>query len=154
MYIVIFSDNASTNEVSTYGHTLSLHVAHPRFTREWGGGAFGRDAPSRAPPPRQRPLLPPGRGAFSRSVAASQGRSTRRRAPPSNRRRRRRRGAAWRWPWSSPRAAAAGPATAARAKAGSDRAGGTRPRAFRSPRSEEHTSELQSLMRISYAVFC
>src|SRR3546814_7879183 len=28
------------------------------------------------------------------------------------------------------------------------------PRAARSPRSEEHTSELQSLMRISYAVFC
>src|SRR3546814_4589556 len=26
--------------------------------------------------------------------------------------------------------------------------------AFISPRSEEHTSELQSLMRISYAVFC
>src|SRR3546814_1133595 len=26
--------------------------------------------------------------------------------------------------------------------------------AMRSPRSEEHTSELQSLMRISYAVFC
>src|SRR3546814_9407386 len=26
--------------------------------------------------------------------------------------------------------------------------------AARSPRSEEHTSELQSLMRISYAVFC
>src|SRR3546814_3467386 len=25
---------------------------------------------------------------------------------------------------------------------------------FRHPRSEEHTSELQSLMRISYAVFC
>src|SRR3546814_1872010 len=25
---------------------------------------------------------------------------------------------------------------------------------FKSPRSEEHTSELQSLMRISYAVFC
>src|SRR3546814_3641075 len=25
---------------------------------------------------------------------------------------------------------------------------------FRIPRSEEHTSELQSLMRISYAVFC
>src|SRR3546814_5583767 len=29
----------------------------------------------------------------------------------------------------------------------------TRP-AGRQPRSEEHTSELQSLMRISYAVFC
>src|SRR3546814_2398139 len=27
-------------------------------------------------------------------------------------------------------------------------------RACRAPRSEEHTSELQSLMRISYAVFC
>src|SRR3546814_1614365 len=32
---------------------------------------------------------------------------------------------------------------------------GRRPRANRGkPRSEEHTSELQSLMRISYAVFC
>src|SRR3546814_8117793 len=30
----------------------------------------------------------------------------------------------------------------------------TLPGAHRSPRSEEHTSELQSLMRISYAVFC
>src|SRR3546814_7280317 len=29
-----------------------------------------------------------------------------------------------------------------------------RPRHFAAPRSEEHTSELQSLMRISYAVFC
>src|SRR3546814_7343032 len=28
------------------------------------------------------------------------------------------------------------------------------PPAFRNQRSEEHTSELQSLMRISYAVFC
>src|SRR3546814_1219234 len=27
-------------------------------------------------------------------------------------------------------------------------------RQFHAPRSEEHTSELQSLMRISYAVFC
>src|SRR3546814_4796739 len=29
-----------------------------------------------------------------------------------------------------------------------------RERPLRAPRSEEHTSELQSLMRISYAVFC
>src|SRR3546814_2956214 len=29
-----------------------------------------------------------------------------------------------------------------------------RTQARRQPRSEEHTSELQSLMRISYAVFC
>src|SRR3546814_8597288 len=28
------------------------------------------------------------------------------------------------------------------------------PRPLEEPRSEEHTSELQSLMRISYAVFC
>src|SRR3546814_7188730 len=36
------------------------------------------------------------------------------------------------------------------------RAGDARdePRAGARPRSEEHTSELQSLMRISYAVFC
>src|SRR3546814_3539182 len=37
------------------------------------------------------------------------------------------------------------------------RASATRPAmtsAIRVPRSEEHTSELQSLMRISYAVFC
>src|SRR3546814_5017352 len=30
----------------------------------------------------------------------------------------------------------------------------TAPKAFVQERSEEHTSELQSLMRISYAVFC
>src|SRR3546814_4343267 len=30
----------------------------------------------------------------------------------------------------------------------------TAARRHRQPRSEEHTSELQSLMRISYAVFC
>src|SRR3546814_11510742 len=36
------------------------------------------------------------------------------------------------------------------------RGGGQRDRRFQlpQPRSEEHTSELQSLMRISYAVFC
>src|SRR3546814_1650669 len=32
--------------------------------------------------------------------------------------------------------------------------GATPPVALRPERSEEHTSELQSLMRISYAVFC
>src|SRR3546814_16072281 len=32
--------------------------------------------------------------------------------------------------------------------------GGRRVLSYREPRSEEHTSELQSLMRISYAVFC
>src|SRR3546814_8083087 len=31
---------------------------------------------------------------------------------------------------------------------------GPGPKSGRKPRSEEHTSELQSLMRISYAVFC
>src|SRR3546814_1389276 len=30
----------------------------------------------------------------------------------------------------------------------------SRPGTVEAPRSEEHTSELQSLMRISYAVFC
>src|SRR3546814_7571379 len=50
---------------------------------------------------------------------------------------------------------AAGPHLADRG--GSDRAGLRRRWCFtgdRRDRSEEHTSELQSLMRISYAVFC
>src|SRR3546814_1683298 len=48
-----------------------------------------------------------------------------------------------------------GPAARARG-AGSDRAAGRSDpaRAAAAHRSEEHTSELQSLMRISYAVFC
>src|SRR3546814_6797866 len=37
---------------------------------------------------------------------------------------------------------------------GLDGQGGLRARFAPVPRSEEHTSELQSLMRISYAVFC
>src|SRR3546814_5972295 len=40
----------------------------------------------------------------------------------------------------------------AEARLGPDRLNGAY--AWRSMRSEEHTSELQSLMRISYAVFC
>src|SRR3546814_3526732 len=43
------------------------------------------------------------------------------------------------------------PATPKREARGDDR---HRDRDCRSGRSEEHTSELQSLMRISYAVFC
>src|SRR3546814_7868790 len=41
-----------------------------------------------------------------------------------------------------------------RRPAGGDATCGTLLGAGCSPRSEEHTSELQSLMRISYAVFC
>src|SRR3546814_5043581 len=37
---------------------------------------------------------------------------------------------------------------------GRDGASNSSPSSRRSTRSEEHTSELQSLMRISYAVFC
>src|SRR3546814_8686185 len=48
--------------------------------------------------------------------------------------------------------AAAGPAMAAGTQAGSLEI--SVKAAFLPKRSEEHTSELQSLMRISYAVFC
>src|SRR3546814_7684120 len=43
-----------------------------------------------------------------------------------------------------------------RQRGGGDRQGAAieRARPIARPRSEEHTSELQSLMRISYAVFC
>src|SRR3546814_5085691 len=50
------------------------------------------------------------------------------------------------WPCCAVRAAASSP----RPREPGRRAGWRR----RSARSEEHTSELQSLMRISYAVFC
>src|SRR3546814_8113974 len=40
------------------------------------------------------------------------------------------------------------------ARCGGLRSAGSGARESRSSRSEEHTSELQSLMRISYAVFC
>src|SRR3546814_12491878 len=54
---------------------------------------------------------------------------------------------------SGPRAVPRGPGIAA--PVGSHRhAGAARRRRPARPRSEEHTSELQSLMRISYAVFC
>src|SRR3546814_1024087 len=47
-------------------------------------------------------------------------------------------------------------AVAARGNAPAGRVGARRPRIITTiqQRSEEHTSELQSLMRISYAVFC
>src|SRR3546814_16598119 len=41
-----------------------------------------------------------------------------------------------------------------RSRAGRRREAAGRARGARRQRSEEHTSELQSLMRISYAVFC
>src|SRR3546814_8670738 len=61
-----------------------------------------------------------------------------------------RRGARWRRP------ASPGKAIARKQWPESDGPSDTgwRPRRQPPPRSEEHTSELQSLMRISYAVFC
>src|SRR3546814_4783241 len=44
------------------------------------------------------------------------------------------------------------PANTARTR--SDRAPSDQGRRFNPPRTEEHTTELQSLMRITYAVFC
>src|SRR3546814_3989524 len=48
----------------------------------------------------------------------------------------------------------AGAVGAGRLRAGSGRGGGTGEGDGGRSRSEEHTSELQSIMRISYAVFC
>src|SRR3546814_4720879 len=63
---------------------------------------------------------------------------------------------AWHAPSTPPARPAAGPAGARRPPAPAARSRGSGARTWRSPgaRSEEHTSELQSLMRISYAVFC
>src|SRR3546814_3334195 len=54
------------------------------------------------------------------------------------------------WPDAGPGA----PLPALREGAGSLRGGALHQRDAAALRSEEHTSELQSLMRISYAVFC
>src|SRR3546814_5619536 len=56
--------------------------------------------------------------------------------------------------WSGPRSHGWKPADPGRNSAGSGSAGRGPPPSPRTDRSEEHTSELQSLMRISYAVFC
>src|SRR3546814_6536860 len=50
--------------------------------------------------------------------------------------------------------ASTGPTHAGQPALQSQAATSSRARCTSSPRSEEHTSELQSLMRISYAVFC
>src|SRR3546814_5606357 len=50
--------------------------------------------------------------------------------------------------------ALSGPVTLSEASFLAQRVGSSFERPFLCERSEEHTSELQSLMRISYAVFC
>src|SRR3546814_7779530 len=49
---------------------------------------------------------------------------------------------------------ASAPAFAPAPKLGADRAEGAKGRVWRHARSDGHTSETQSLMRIPYAVFC
>src|SRR3546814_3698380 len=56
--------------------------------------------------------------------------------------------------WSPPRCRRAVMSGARTRGRGGPTRRGSQSRRPRSPRSEEHTSELQSLMRISYAVFC
>src|SRR3546814_3168104 len=88
----VFLNDTATTEIYTYGHTLSLHDAHP--------------------------------------ILVTAGTSILRAANGPVRFRFRRRGGSPLPPGARPAAGCAG------------------------ERSEEHTSELQSLMRISYAVFC
>src|SRR3546814_2790030 len=92
VYLVgsFFFNEAATNEIYTYGHTLSLHGALPiSCRRSFRAGGLWPNATANASRPR-RPWSP---HLWSRTASAP-------------------------------------------------------------TRSEEHTSELQSLMRISYAVFC
>src|SRR3546814_3946352 len=56
----------------------------------------------------------------------------------------------WRWPNSPSKMSPISPASPPKSNCAPP---GRNP-PERAPRSEEHTSELQSLMRISYAVFC
>src|SRR3546814_12057175 len=93
----VFND-AATNEIYTYLHTLSLHDALPICVRRVQGA--GRQSARRGEQGRARGDVRP------------------------------------------------------RSRALDDLADQSRHRRARAGRSEEHTSELQSLMRISYAVFC
>src|SRR3546814_10685228 len=58
------------------------------------------------------------------------------------------------WNCHNPGCGFKGVSDAARQAQAMDRGAGDIGRSRREARSEEHTSELQSLMRISYAVFC
>src|SRR3546814_10806145 len=81
----------------------------------------------------------------SRGLSLEQGLGRRRRSPPPGRPHRRRRPEHADPPRGGSASFAAGRACADRARVQG---------AHRQERSEEHTSELQSLMRTSYAVFC
>src|SRR3546814_11111668 len=123
-FFFFFFNDPATPEIYPYGHTLSLHDAPPIFRR-----AVGR--------PRRthlgRRCRRDGRGRHGGGAAA-------RRLPRAAR---------------DTAAAATRIPRPPRTGGGGDR---LQPRhlaaAVAAPRSEEHTSELQSLMRISYAVFC
>src|SRR3546814_8046577 len=99
-----FCDDATTTEIYTYSHTLSLHDARP--------------CSPRAPPTRTT----------TKTTTGQRGNPARRAPTPT----------------PSPTARTRNPASTAE-----------QPRLRPWPtRSEEHTTELQSLMRSSYAVFC
>src|SRR3546814_9786266 len=125
-FAFFFNDTATT-EIYTYGHTLSLPDALPILRR--------------APPPAVRGVSPARRpdGATRSNGPAGSADCQRRRERPD-------RGAGAPWPRS---AGCPSPVPCDR----DDSPPRPSPRRPVS-RSEEHTSELQSLMRISYAVFC
>src|SRR3546814_11348173 len=123
--LFFFFKYTATPDIYTYGHTLSLHDALPICSPSSPPPEQSSEA--RHPPHRQSRQLQ----LQPRRIA----RTARLRGPGAAQHRRRRRGAG----------PCPGEERADRALA--------RPRPTRG-RSEEHTSELQSLMRISYAVFC
>src|SRR3546814_962226 len=130
-YFVFFCNDTATTEIYPYGHTLSLHDALP----------ICRD-PTRLGQSR-RDRCVPGR---CQARACLLGRGRHRPQLPCRSRR------------EEP--AAACPLSAGGWLEGRQRDPGVRadqphqPEEAAAVRSEEHTSELQSLMRISYAVFC
>src|SRR3546814_8946203 len=131
---VFFMKKTATTEIYTYRHTLSLHDARPISVLQ-----FKRHGPRRP----QRRLHRPAAGGAGAGADRAAGRLRLLAAPLALAGRRRRAVAA---------------AHREHGLLGGDHrdpgAGAVRHRHLHGGRSEEHTSELQSLMRTSYAVFC
>src|SRR3546814_18683962 len=123
-FIFFFIDTPTT-EIYTYCHPLSLHDALPISCRIWS--PFRRRAGRAFRPIRPDSITGKTPCARRPTEAARQLSSL-----------------SWRIPESC-RPSPNGPFRCPRSRRRACR---------RRPRSEEHTSELQSLMRISYAVFC
>src|SRR3546814_8695529 len=131
LYFLFFKDTVAT-DIYTYLHTLSLHDSLP--------------ISGSAPPRRTAPRRSRSRPTASGSARAAEGMRAAAASPPAASDTARQASS----PSACPRTHGRSASGTLSAPAGCGSSASSAP----PQRSEEHTSELQSLMRISYAVFC